>query len=41
MNYSEISRRKAEELKTQETMRILALETSCDEMAAAVVENGR
>ena len=41
MDYREISRRKAEALKTQETVRILALETSCDETAAAVVENGR
>ncbi len=41
MNYSEMSRRKAEELKNRETVRILALETSCDETAAAVVENGR
>ena len=41
MNYFDLSRRKAEELKTRETVRILALETSCDETAAAVVENGR
>ena len=41
MNYFELSRRKAEEMKTRETVRILALETSCDETAAAVVENGR
>ena len=41
MSYSEMSRRKAEELKDRETVRILALETSCDETAAAVVENGR
>ena len=41
MNFEQMSRRKAEELKAQETVRILALETSCDETAAAVVENGR
>lgn len=28
-------------LKTQETVRILSLETSCDETAAAIIENGR
>lgn len=33
--------REAERLRGQETVRILALETSCDETAAAVVENGR
>ena len=36
-----MSRRQAEELKTKEKVRILALETSCDETAAAVIENGR
>ncbi len=41
MNYLEASRRRAEELTKQETVRILALETSCDETAAAVIENGR
>ena len=41
MNYEEASRLQAEELKGRETVRILALETSCDETAAAVVENGR
>ena len=41
MEYRLTSRRKADELKTRETVRILALETSCDETAAAVVENGR
>ena len=41
MSYAEYARRNAEELKGRETVRILALETSCDETAAAVVENGR
>ena len=41
MNYEERSRAQAEELKNRETVRILALETSCDETAAAVIENGR
>ena len=35
------SRLQAEELRTKQSVRILALETSCDETAAAVVENGR
>ena len=39
--YCEWSRRQAEELKNRQSVRILALETSCDETAAAVVENGR
>ena len=41
MDYRTRSRREAEELKQQDCVRILALETSCDETAAAVVENGR
>jgi len=41
MDYREIARRKTDELKTQGKVRVLALETSCDETAAAVVENGR
>ena len=41
MNYLEMSRRKAEELSARGTARILALETSCDETAAAVIEDGR
>ena len=41
MDYLTKARQRAGELKTQETVRILALETSCDETAAAVIENGR
>ena len=41
MNYEEMSRCRAAELRKQETVRILSLETSCDETAAAVIENGR
>ena len=41
MKFEEMSRLKAEELRKQETVRILSLETSCDETAAAVIENGR
>ena len=41
MTYGEASRRQAEGLRKQETVRILSLETSCDETAAAVIENGR
>ena len=36
-----MSREKLAALKTKETVRILALETSCDETAAAIIENGR
>ena len=41
MNYELNSRLQAEALRTKESVRILSLETSCDETAAAVVENGR
>ena len=41
MSYLEMSRQRAAELAKQETVRILSLETSCDETAAAVIENGR
>ena len=41
MTYEEASRRKAEELRGRKGVRILALETSCDETAAAVIEDGR
>ena len=41
MTYLEASRKKAEALRSQEHVRILSLETSCDETAAAVVEDGR
>lgn len=32
---------RVEELRHKEVVRILSLETSCDETAAAIVENGR
>ncbi len=41
MTYLEASRKKAEALRSREHVRILALETSCDETAAAVIEDGR
>ena len=41
MRYIEESRRQAEALKEKEHVRILAIESSCDETAAAVVEDGR
>ena len=41
MSYEEEARRQAEALRNRERVQILALETSCDETAAAVVENGR
>ena len=41
MTYIERSRNKAEQLKNKENVRILAIESSCDETAAAVIENGR
>ena len=41
MTYEEASRRQTEALRDKKGVRILALETSCDETAAAVIENGR
>ena len=41
MTYEEQSRERIRELQDRETVRILAMETSCDETAAAVIENGR
>ena len=41
MTYQEMARRKVETLRGKKGVRILALETSCDETAAAVVEDGR
>ncbi len=41
MSYLEMSRSLAEQLKTQDHIRILAIESSCDETAAAVIEDGR
>ena len=41
MTYYQEMTERAEALKNQEHVRILALETSCDETAAAVVEDGR
>ena len=41
MTYEERSREQIRELKNRERVRILAMETSCDETAAAVIENGR
>ena len=41
MTYMEESRAALERLKAREHIRILAIESSCDETAAAVVEDGR
>ena len=41
MRYSERMKEQAERLLGKERLRILAVESSCDETAAAVVENGR
>ncbi|MBQ7455290.1 MAG: tRNA (adenosine(37)-N6)-threonylcarbamoyltransferase complex transferase subunit TsaD, partial [Clostridia bacterium] len=41
MRYTEICREKAEQLKTKDAVTILAIESSCDETAAAVVRSGR
>ena len=41
MNYLESSRQALEQLKKKDHVRILAIESSCDETAAAVVEDGR
>ena len=41
MTFEEEMREKLEQLRGKETVRILSLETSCDETAAAIIENGR
>ena len=41
MTYLEESRRAADALQSKDHVRILAIESSCDETAAAVVEDGR
>ena len=41
MTYTESVRAQAEGLRNREHVRVLALETSCDETAAAIVEDGR
>ena len=41
MTYTESVRAQAEDLLHREHVRVLALETSCDETAAAIVEDGR
>ena len=41
MNYYEASLNKVRELRNKDDIRILSLETSCDETAAAVIRNGR
>ncbi|MBQ9264632.1 MAG: tRNA (adenosine(37)-N6)-threonylcarbamoyltransferase complex transferase subunit TsaD [Clostridia bacterium] len=41
MNYEEESRQTLAELKKKDHVRILAIESSCDETAAAVIEDGR
>ena len=41
MTYEARMAEKAELLKKQDRVRILSLETSCDETAAAIIENGR
>ena len=41
MTFEEEMNAKLAALRTKETVRILSLETSCDETAAAIVENGR
>lgn len=41
MDYLQSSREQLEQLKKKEHIRILAIESSCDETAAAVVEDGR
>jgi len=41
MSYEQEIQQKLNAIRTQETVRILSLETSCDETAAAIVENGR
>ena len=41
MDYQSRMREKAAALRQKDTVRILAVESSCDETAMAVVENGR
>ena len=41
MTYSQSARAQLEQLRHREHVRILALETSCDETAAAIIEDGR
>ncbi len=41
MNTMASMQERIKEIQTKETVRILALESSCDETAAAIVENGR
>ena len=41
MTYEERMAAKLEEIRKKDTVRILSLETSCDETAAAIIENGR
>ena len=41
MTYAQMSREAVQKLQSKETVRILAIESSCDETAAAVIENGR
>ncbi len=41
MTYTESALQQAEALRRKEHVRILALETSCDETAAAIIEDGR
>ena len=41
MTYEARMAAKLEELRHKDTVRILSLETSCDETAAAIIENGR
>ena len=40
-NFEEEMKQKIKELRTKSVVRILAIETSCDETSVAVVENGR
>lgn len=41
MTYTESARAQLDALQVKDHVRILALETSCDETAAAIIENGR
>lgn len=41
MTYDQEMKQKLDAIRRQETVRILSLETSCDETAAAIIENGR
>ena len=41
MKYQQIAKEKFDKLKTKQNVKVLAIESSCDETSVAIVENGR